>query len=411
MDVFHDSRWEGHQETFKDLIVNLAKQGIQSSTQFNSQDIANTFNAFSKLNILGNKWISNEQEELKSLIVKLAERGSCIEGYNLKGIAKIYSALLKWSNDGWNTNEFKSLTAKLKEQVQAIAQKQNEEDNILDNIRFTSQIITDLPKLKLKNLITSESKMLVPLMECLSTSIDKSGDSDLKGNKPKENILSGLKGFVNIINELEDKSNLRGKFDQSLITIFKKLSKLGSEYNNKISEIITNKLMGLEVIEDKDALQKLLVGQSEDKGLERKMGNLEISNVGQSNEPGTALNGATRPVTSMNDLTKQMEKLPTPGRGRGVGQSKEENKPGSGATLRVQPFSGKDGSISGSSQLPKKQEREEEKKVTNLSRPSHNPNTSMNGSQIEKLTTPGRGRGRGVGQLKKENKPGSGATF
>ncbi|WP_253302595.1 hypothetical protein [Wolbachia endosymbiont of Psylliodes chrysocephala] len=110
-------------------------------------------------------------------------------------------------------------------------------------------------------------------------------------------------------------------------------STIFSEYKN---EEIIDKLIGLEVIKDKDALQKLLFGQSEDKVLERK----------------------------------------------------EENKPGSGATLPVQSFSGKDGSISGFSQLPKKQDR-------------------------------GRGRGRGrsisnVGQSKEDNQPGtalSGATI
>ena len=44
-----------------------------------------------------------------------------------------------------------NLSQLLAEQVQAIVQKQSE-DNILDNIRFTSQIITDLPGLKLKKI-------------------------------------------------------------------------------------------------------------------------------------------------------------------------------------------------------------------------------------------------------------------
>ncbi|OAM05706.1 MAG: hypothetical protein TV41_05785 [Wolbachia endosymbiont of Dactylopius coccus] len=308
--ILDDKKWaKDKQNKIKLLIVQLAKKGQEQEVleNFNSQEIANILNAFSELNILGDKWTDNEQEELKSLISQLAKRGSGIEGYNLKGIAKIYSALLKWSNDD---DEFKSLTYKLEKQVQAIAQKQNEEGNILDNIRFTSQIITDLPNLKSKELITSDKRLLIDLMQCLGSSIDKSKVSDLKGVLPKKNILSGLEDFVNIVDGLEDKFDLVGKFDQSLIIIFKKLSDmaLGSEYKNK--EII-NKLIGLEVIKDKDALQKLLVGQP--------------------------------------------EKVP---------ERKEENKPGSGATLLVQPFSGKDGSISGSSQLPKKQEREEEEKLT-----------------------------------------------
>lgn len=334
-DILDDKKWtRDERNKIKSLIVQLAEKGQEQKVleNFNSQEIANIFNAFSKLNILDDKCTGNEQKELKSLIVQLTKRGGSIEGYNLKDIAKICSALLKWSNDA---DEFKSLTDKLAEQVQAIAEKQNEEDNILDNIRFASQIINDLPKLKSENLITSEGKLLVPLMECLSTSIDKSEASGLKENWPKKNILSGLEGFANIVNELEDKSSLKGEFDQSLIKIFKKLSavELGSEYKK---EEIINKLIRLEVIKDKDALQELLVDQSEDKVLERK----------------------------------------------------EENKPGSGATLPVQPFSGKDGSISGSSQLPKKQEKEEEMKLPILGRgrsnvgQSNKPGTALSGATI-----------------------------
>ncbi len=148
--ILDDKKWaKDKQNKIKLLIVQLAKKGQEQEVleNFNSQGIANILNAFSELNILGDKWTNNEQEELKSLISQLAKRGSGIEGCNLKGIAKIYSALLKWSNDD---DEFKSLTYKLEKQVQAIAQKQNEEGNILDNIRFTSQIITDLPNLKSK---------------------------------------------------------------------------------------------------------------------------------------------------------------------------------------------------------------------------------------------------------------------
>ncbi|WP_341817236.1 DUF1601 domain-containing protein [Wolbachia endosymbiont (group A) of Agelastica alni] len=287
-DILDNEKWtEDEQNKIKSLIVQLAKKGQGIYEEFNSQAIANTFNAFSKLNILDNKWTSNEQEELKYFIVQLAKRGGSIEGYNLKDIAKIYSALLEWSNI-WNPDEFKSLTDKLEEQVQAIAQKQNEEDNILDNIRFTSQIINDLPKLKSKKLITSDVQLLVHLMQCLSASVDKSKDSDLKRDWPKKDILSGLKGFVNIINELEDKSNLRGKFDRSIIKIFKKLSavKLDSEYNEKIPEII-NKLIEWEIIKDKDALKKFPtignVSQSESKVLDGK----------EEDNTGTALSGAT----------------------------------------------------------------------------------------------------------------------
>ena len=261
--VFNNRKWNDDQlKGIKNFIVKLAEEGKEVYRELDSQGIANTFNAFSKLDILDDgKWTSEEQEKLKSFVVQLAEVGSDIKGYSLKGIAKIYSAILKW-----NPDEFKSFTAKLAEQVQAIVQKQSE-DNILDNIRFTSQIITDLPGLKLKKLITDDGQLLVHLMQCLSTNIDKSEDSDLSKSWPKEDIVSALEGFTNIVNGLDNESSLKGKFDDSLIKILKKVFavELDSGHIDKISEVV-NKLIGSEVIMKKardELLQKkqLLVNQ------------------------------------------------------------------------------------------------------------------------------------------------------
>lgn len=287
--ILDNEKWtEDERNKIKLLIVQLAKKGQEQEVleNFNSQEIANIFNAFSKLNILGDKWTDNEQEELKSLISQLAKRGGNIEGYGLKGIAKIYSALLEWSSGQGDHGEFTSLTYKLEEQVQAIAQKQNEEGNILDNIRFTSQIITGLPNLKSKKLITSDKQLLIDLMQCLGSSIDKSKVSDLKSDFPKKNILSGLEGFVDIVNGLEDKSDLVGKFDQSLIKILNKLSnvQLDSDYVNEIQSKVKDVIKS-GVIKKEDSLNNAL-----NKLLPEQNGQLpEIA----GNEPQTCLNDLT----------------------------------------------------------------------------------------------------------------------
>ncbi len=85
-------------ELFKALIYKLVEQGIQSSTQFNSQDIANTLNALSKWDVLDNQEFEDSKDKFKTLIVKLIAQGNTISTqFNSQAIASTFNALSKWN--------------------------------------------------------------------------------------------------------------------------------------------------------------------------------------------------------------------------------------------------------------------------------------------------------------------------
>ncbi|MGX9892674.1 hypothetical protein, partial [Wolbachia endosymbiont of Protocalliphora sialia] len=181
------------------------------------------------------------------------------KNYNLKDIYRTYKALCRWnvSNmDKWSNNKFKfeALITKLKKQIYIIAKKQKLLESCID-IRFASKIIQDLPELKLKDLIISESEFLIPLMQCLSISVNNSNANVLKDSWSRTDILSGLQILYEIVSKIEDRSGLKEVFDTDLSKIYSKLVKVKVIYANEVLKEV-NKLDKLGIIKNGKLLCK-----------------------------------------------------------------------------------------------------------------------------------------------------------
>jgi len=248
--IFGDGKWEiDEQNKFKSFIVGLARRWIPDhqdtveGEKFNHQQIANTFNAFVKLGIFdNNKWTADEQGTLTSLIINLAEVDESYRDYIFKDIFEIYNALYCWNvfhnnrfSDDKDKPKLTDFIKRLESRVLDISREPSVRKPGAD-IEFISKVINGWPKLKLKDLMISENDLLVSLMKCLSAGIDGSENDTLNEPQLKEDILSVLKSFTNIINWLNDKSNLIGKFDESIKKIHDKFSKLGFDCTNEIIE-------------------------------------------------------------------------------------------------------------------------------------------------------------------------------
>lgn len=256
--VFNDEKWnDGQLKIVKDFIIKIVEKGLQIYGKFDALNVALAFNAFSTLYIFNNEtWTNAEQRKLMHFIVSLSKLNAPYKKFTLESVSKTYVTLCDWNifhRNGLESSQlqsFENLVKNLESRIIFISQQQYVE-NPDDQLTYGAQIIKDLPKIKSKLLIVSETQVLVSLMICLSNGVDKSTASRLRGSVTQQNILSGLKGLRESVADLRNRSSLEGVFDESLFKIRKKFVGLNLIHVDEVLDLI-NEFDKLGIIESEE---------------------------------------------------------------------------------------------------------------------------------------------------------------